>query len=171
MTTDSFYDPGDGEFSQFNADVRVQAQKNAYVQVGYRHTQAGPIPRRGDIWNSISLNEVLAPQAKIDFLTAGGGIRTPWGWTVGGKVYHDFATGQTPEWDVVGLYQNPCRCWSLGLYYVQLAGAGGVSERNQFNFLLTLRGIGATPGFGTKVVKAILGPLLEGEPGLPWSPR
>ena len=171
LTTDSFYDPGDGEFSQFNADVRVQAQKNAYVQVGYRHTQAGPIPRRGDIWNSISLNEVLAPQAKIDFLTAGGGIRTPWGWTVGGKVYHDFATGQTPEWDVVGLYQNPCRCWSLGLYYVQLAGAGGVSERNQFNFLLTLRGIGATPGFGTKVVKAILGPLLEGEPGLPWSPR
>ena len=107
---------------------------------GNRHTRAGFVPQRGDIWNPFSFNEVLTPLSEINFLTASGGFRTPYGWTFGSRVYHDFSTGETPEWDVVGLFQNDCRCWSLGLYYIRLGGGDGLPERNQFNFVLTLRG-------------------------------
>lgn len=171
VSFDAFFDPGDAEFSQFNTDIVLQSNRTAYIQVGHRHTRAGIVPRRGDIWNPLSFNEVLAPQTEINFLTLGGAVRTPFGWTLGSKVYHDFAKGQTPEWDVVGLYQNPCRCWSLGLYYIRLGGSEGLPERNQFNFVVTLRGIGATQGNGTALLQSILGRLLENEPGVPWSPN
>jgi LPS-assembly protein len=169
VSFDAFFDPGETEFSQFNTDILLQAEQTTYIQVGYRHTRAGTIPRRGDIWNPLSFNEVLAPQSEINFLTLGGAIRTPFGWTVGSKLYQDFAKGETPEWDVVGLYQNPCRCWSLGLYYIHLGEGDGLPERNQFNFVLTLRGVGATEGKGTALLQSILGPLLGNEPGVPWS--
>jgi len=171
VSLDAFFDPSDSEFSQLNTDIVLQANQTAYIQVGHRHTRNGTVPRRGDIWNPLSFNEVLAPQSEINFLTLGGAVRMPFGWTVGSKVYHDFARGQTPEWDVVGLYQNPCRCWSLGLYYIRLGGDEGLPERNQFNFVITLRGIGATQGNGTALLQSILGPLLGNEPGVPWSPN
>lgn len=169
LSLDTFYDPESRELSQFNSDVMVQAHQRAYVQLGYRYARSGLLPRRGDIWNPVSFNEVLAAQSEINFFGAGGAVRLPWGWTVGTKAYHDFVTGQTPEWDVVGFYQNSCQCWSLGLYYIRLAGGNGLPERNQFNFFLTLRGLGATTGLGTQIFKRILGPLLQDEPDLPWS--
>ena len=169
LSLDTFYDPVDSELTQFNSDLTVQAHEQAYVQVGHRYARAGLLPRRGDIWNPVSFNEVLSTQTEINFLTAGGAVRLPWGWTIGTKTYHDFATGRTPELDVVGLYQNPCKCWSLGLYYIRLSGGNGLPERNQFNFVLTLRGLGATTGLGTQILKNILGPLLQGERGVPWS--
>ncbi|RMH05774.1 MAG: LPS-assembly protein LptD [Nitrospirae bacterium] len=171
VSVDSFFDPGEREVSQWNTDLTLQAHQHAYVQLGYRHSRAGTIPRRGDIWNPLSFNEVLVPQTAINFLTAGGAVRTPFGWSLGTKIYHDFESGQTSEWDVVGLYQNPCRCWSLGLYFIRLGGTDRVEQRNQFNFVLTLRGIGATPGLGAQVLKSILGPLLKGEVGVPWAIR
>ena len=54
---------------------------------------------------------------KIQFITAGGAFRTPFGWMVGAKGY-DIKNGRSPEYDVVALYQNPCKCWSLGLFYL-----------------------------------------------------
>lgn len=170
LKVDGFYDPNRTEVSQFNSDLHVQAGNHWYFQVGQRHARAESRVRRGDIWNPISFNEVLDARSKINFLTAGGGVRLPFGWTVGSKVYHDFETGDTTEWDVVGLYQSPCRCWSLGLYYIGLDGGEGVEQRNQFNFMITLRGLGSTQGFGSQVMKAILSPLLRDENGLPWSP-
>ena len=169
LSLDTFYDPDDDELTQFNSDVTVQAHQQAYVQLGYRYTRSGLVPRRGDIWNPVSFNEALAAQSEINFLTAGGAVRLPLGWTVGTKAYHDFVTGRTPELDVVGLYQNPCKCWSLGLYYIRLSGGNGLPERNQFNFVLTLRGVGGTTGLGTQLLQSILGPLLQDEPDLPWS--
>jgi len=155
--------------TQFNSDLTVQAHRQAYVQLGHRYTPSGLIPRRGDIWNPVSFNEVLAAQSDINFFTAGGAVRLPLGWTVGTKAYHDFVTGRTPEWDIVGLYQNSCKCWSLGLYYIRLSGGNDLPERNQFNFVLTLRGLGATTGLGTRILRNILAPLLQDEPGMPWS--
>lgn len=169
LSLDTFYDPDDHELTQFNSDVMVQAHQQAYVQLGYRYAPSGLIPRRGDIWNPVSFNEVLAAQSEINFFSAGGAVRLPWGWTVGTQAYHDFVTGRTPEWDVVGLYQNSCKCWSLGLYYIRLSGGNGLPERNQFNFVLTLRGLGATAGLGTQLLQRILGPLVQDEPGLPWA--
>lgn len=169
LSLDTFYNPEDRELSQFNSDVMVQAHQQAYVQLGYRYARSGLLPRRGDVWNPVSFNEVLAAQSEINFFSAGGAVRLPWGWTVGTKAYHDFVTGRTPEWDVVGFYQNSCKCWSLGLYYIRLSGGNGLPERNQFNFFLTLRGLGATTGLGTQIFKRILGPLLQDERDLPWS--
>ncbi len=169
LSFDTFFDPGETEFSQFNSDITLQAKEAAYIRVGHRYARAGNVPRRGDIWNPISFNEVLASQSKINFLTLGGAVRTSFGWTVGSKVYHDLAKKVTPEWDVVGLYQNPCRCWSLGLYYILLGSGGGLPQRNQFNFVLTLRGVGATEGNGTALLQSILGPVLGNGSGLPWS--
>ncbi len=171
LSVDAFYAPSDHEFTQLNAGIAAQMRQRAYVKFGYRHTRAGAVPRRGDIWNPLSFNEVLGAESEFHFFTGGGAVRLSRGWTVGTKVYHDFATGKTPEWDVVGLYQNPCKCWSIGLYYIRLGAGGTLPERNQLNFVLTLRGVGATVGVGTRVIQSILGPLLHGEPGLPWAPR
>ncbi len=163
LTIDAFFDPYRGTFSQWNTDLRVQEESNWYVEIGQRYTRDGNRVRRGDIWNPVSFNEVFAPTPEIQFVTAGGAFRTPWGWTVGAKGYYDVKNGTSPEYDIVALYQNPCKCWSLGLYYLQFP------DRAQYNFMLNMTGIGWTESFGTEVVKAILSPLLIGERGLPWA--
>ena len=68
------------------------------------------------------------------------------------KGYYDVKNGRSPEYDVVALYQNPCRCWSLGLFYLQFP------DRAQYNFMLSLTGIGWTENYGTNVVRTILEP-------------
>jgi LPS-assembly protein len=163
LTIDAFFDPYRPSVSQFNTDFRVQQSNYWYLQVGQRFAQDGNRPRRGDVWNPISFSEVYAPTAEIQFLTAGGAFRTPWGWTVGTKGYYDVKTGKSPEYDVVALYQNPCKCWSLGLFYLQFP------DRAQYNFMLSLTGIGWTDSYGTAIIKSILSPLLIGEKGLPWA--
>ena len=163
LTVDAFFDPYRSSVSQFNTDFHVQQSNYWYLQVGQRFTHDGNRVRRGDVWNPISFNEVYAPTAEIEFLTAGGAFRTPWGWMVGAKTYYDVKNGRSPEYDVVGLYQNPCKCWSLGVYYLQFP------DRAQYNFMLSLTGIGWTESFGTAVVRNILSPLLIGEKGLPWA--
>ncbi len=163
MTIDAFFDPYRSSLSQFNTNFRVQQSNYWYLEVGQRFSHDGNRVRRGDVWNPISFNEVYAPTSEIQFLTAGGAFRTPWGWTVGAKGYYDVKTGKSPEYDVVALYQNPCKCWSLGLYYLQFP------DRQQYSFMLSLTGIGWTESFGTAVVRNILSPLLIGEKGLPWA--
>ena len=163
LTVDSFYNPYRGTFSQLNTDLRYQDRNLWYVEVGQRYTNDGNRVRRGDIWNPISFNTVFAPTAEIDFVTASAAFRTPLGWTVGAKSYYDIKDGKASEFDVVALYQNPCRCWSLGLFYLKFP------DRTQYNFLISLTGVGWTENFGTEVVKSILSPLLIGERGLPWA--
>jgi LPS-assembly protein len=163
LTIDAFVDPYTANLSQFNTDFRVQQANNWYVDVGQRYSTGGNRPRRGDIWNPISFNEVYAPTPQIEFLTASGAFRTPWGWSIGGRGYYDIKNGKSPEYDVVGLYQNPCKCWSLGLYYLQFP------DRAQYNFMLSLTGVGWTENFGTAVLRSILSPLMYGEKGLPWA--
>jgi LPS-assembly protein len=163
LTIDAFFDPYQPMMSQFNTDFRVQQSNYWYLQVGQRYTHDGNRPRRGDVWNPISFSEVYAPTPEVQFVTAGGAFRTPWGWTIGTKSYYDVNLGKSSELDVVALYQNPCKCWSLGLYYLEFP------DRAQYNFMLSLTGIGWTENYGTAVLKNILSPLLIGEKGLPWA--
>jgi len=163
LTVDAFFDPYQSSVSQFNTNLRVQQSNYWYLEVGQRFTHDGNRVRRGDLWNPISFNEVYAPTPEIQFVTAGGAFRTPWGWTIGAKGYYDVKNGRSPEYDVVALYQNPCKCWSLGLYYLEFP------DRVQYNFMLSLTGIGWTESIGTAVIKSILSPLLIGEKGLPWA--
>lgn len=163
LTVDAFFDPYRSTLSQFNTDFRVQQSNYWYLEVGQRFSREGNRVRRGDVWNPVSFNEVYAPTAEIQFVTAGGGFRTPWGWTIGAKGYYDVKSSKSPEYDVVALYQNYCKCWSLGLYYLQFP------DRAQYNFMLSLTGIGWTENFGTAVLRSILSPLLVGEKGLPWA--
>ena len=162
LTLDAFYDPYRNMFSQFNTDLRFQYEREWYVEVGQRHTREGLRPRRGDIWNPISFNEVFAPTEELNFLTLAGGVRGPFGLAFGAKTYYDVKRGGSPETDVVALYRNPCECWSLGLYYIQFP------DRVQYNFMLTLTGVGTTENFGTQIMKYLLQPLLIGERALPW---
>jgi LPS-assembly protein len=163
VTVDAFFDPYRSSITQFNTNFRVQQSNYWYLEVGQRFTDAGNRVRRGDVWNPISFNEVYAPTPEIQFVTAGGAFRTPWGWTVGAKGYYDVKNQRSPEYDVVGLYQNPCKCWSIGFYYLQFP------DRQQYHFMLSLTGLGWTESFGTAVVRTILSPLLIGEKGLPWA--
>ena len=163
LTVDAFLDPYKATVSQWNTDLRVQQSNYWYAEIGQRFTHDGNRVRRGDIWNPISFNEVYAPTQEIQFVTAGGGFRTPWGWTVGAKGYYDVKGGRSPEFDVVALYQNPCKCWSLGFYYLQFP------DRQSYSFMLSMTGIGWTENFGTIVARTILGPLLVGDRGLPWA--
>jgi LPS-assembly protein len=163
VALDAFFNPYQGTLTQWNTDFRVQQSYDWYVEVGQRFTNGGNRPRRGDLWNPISFNEVYAPTGEVEFLTTGGAFRTPWGWTIGGKAYYNVNSGTVSEFDMVGLYQNPCKCWSLGLYYLQFP------DRTQYNFMLNLTGIGWTENFGTAVMRSILSPLLIGEKGLPWA--
>jgi len=163
LTIDAFFDPYRSSVSQFNTDLRFQQSNYWYLQVGQRFTQAGNRVQRGDLWNPISFSQVYAPTSEVQFVTAGGAFRTPWGWTVGAKSYYDVKNDTFSEFDIVGLYQNPCKCWSLGLYYIQFP------DRASYNFMLSFTGIGWTENLGTTLLKTILGPLLIGERGLPWS--
>lgn len=163
LTIDSFFDVYRGTFSQWNTDLRFQHESQWYVEVGQRYTNGGNRVRRGDIWNPVSFGEVFAPTPEVLFMTASAAFRTPLGWTIGAKSYYDIQDGSAPELDLVALYQNPCRCWSLGLYFLRFP------DRQQYNFLLSLTGLGASEGIGGQVIKTILGPLLIGERGLPWS--
>lgn len=162
VIVDAFLDPYGPGVSQFNTDLRFQEGTNWYVEVGQRYARDGNRVRRGDIWNPISFNEVFAPTEEIQFVTMGGAFRTPWGWTFGAKAYYDVDNGRSPELDTVALYQNPCRCWSVGFYYLKFP------DREQYNFMLSLTGIGWTEGAGTAVMRTLLSPLLWGERGLPW---
>ena len=162
LTIDAFFDPYRSSVSQFNTDLRVQQSNHWYLQVGQRFTQDGNRVQRGDLWNPISFGQVYAPTPEIQFVTAAGAFRTPWGWTVGAKSYYDVKKDTFSEFDIVGLYQNPCKCWSLGLYYIQFP------DRASYNFMLSLTGIGWTENLGTTLIKTILSPLLIGERGLPW---
>jgi LPS-assembly protein len=163
LTIDSFFDPYRGKFTQFNTDLRFQQKNLWYVEVGQRYTNEGNRVRRGDIWNPLSFGEVFAPTPEVFFTTASVAFRLPLGWTVGAKAYYDFKDGTSPEFDLVGLYQNPCKCWALGLYYLQFP------DRAQYNFVVSLTGISWTENFGTAVIRSILEPLLIGERGLPWA--
>ena len=163
VTVDAFFDPYSAGLSQFNTDFRLQQSNEWYVEVGQRFSRNGNRVQRGDLWNPISFNQVFDPTDEVQFVTAGGGFRTPFGWLVGAKGYYDINNRQSPEYDVVALYQNPCKCWSLGLFYLQFP------DRAQYNFMLSLTGIGWTENYGTNVVKQILSPLTWGEKGLPWA--
>lgn len=162
LTVDAFFDPYRMDLSQWNTDVRYQDRDQWYVELGQRYTNEGNRVRRGDIWNPISFNEVYAPTQAVHYATGTVAFRAPLGWTLGAKTYYDMKSGQRPETDLVGVYQNPCKCWSLGLFYIQFP------DRVQYNFLISLTGVGATEGFGTQLMKAILNPLLKDEKGLPW---
>jgi len=162
LTVDSFFDPYNVGFSQFNTDLRIQNDNKWYVDIGQRFTRGGNRVRRGDIWNTISFNEVFAPTPEVNFATVQGGVSLPLGWTVGARTYYDFKNGASPETDLVALYQNPCKCWSLGLYLLNFP------DRQNYNFMLSLTGLGATESFGTQVVKTILSPILKGEKAVPW---
>jgi len=165
LTVDAFFDHRKKEFTQLNTDGLIQGHRAWYLTVGQRYSKAGSRTRRGDIWNPISFNEVLVPAEKILFLTAGGGVRLPGGVTVGSRWYHDFRTGKTAELDVVALYQNPCRCFSLGLYYVRFP------DREQYDFLISLTGLWGSQGNGTQLMQSILGPIMGGDRGVPWNYR
>ena len=163
LALDAFFNPYQGTMTQWNTDLRVQQADYWYVEVGQRHTRDGNRPKRGDLWNPISFNEVYAPTGEVEFLTTTGAFKTPWGWTIGGKAYYNLTNGNIPEVDIVALYQNPCKCWSAGLYFLQFP------DRAQYNWMLSLTGIDWTENFGTAVMRSILGPLLIGDKGLPWA--
>ncbi len=165
LAVDSFIDPYDGRVSQFNADAKWQYRDRWYVSVGQRYTQNANRPKRGDIWNTLSFNEVFQTTGEIQFLTASAALRLPFGWTLGARTYYDIETKQATETDVVALYQNPCRCWSLGLFYLDFP------DRAQYNFVLSFTGLGFTPSIGSTVLQTILSPLLREERGLPWPSR
>jgi LPS-assembly protein len=163
LLVDGFLDPYRGKFSQWNTDLRIQYENRWYVDIGQRYTKAGNRVRRGDIWNPISFNEVFAPTPEVQYASVGGAVRLPFNVTVGAKTYYDIKTGTSPETDVVGLYQNPCKCWALGVYYLDFP------DRAQYNFVFSLTGVSWTEGVGTATMKGLLGPLLYGERGLPWA--
>ena len=163
LTIDAFFDPYQPGVSQFNTDLRFQEGTNWYFEIGQRYTREGNRVRRGDIWNPISFNEVFAPTTEIQFVTMGGAFRTPWGWTFGAKAYYDVKNGRSPELDTVALYQNPCKCWSVGFYYLKFP------DREQYMAMLSLTGVGWTDSAGTAVMRTLLSPLLWGERGLPWA--
>mgnify|MGYP000657496299 CR=1 FL=1 len=165
LRVDAFVDHTQKELTQLNTDGLIQGHRAWYFSVGQRYSKAGSRTRRGDIWNPISFNEVLAPAEKILYLTAGGGVRLPGGFTIGSRWYHDFRTGETAELDVVALYQNPCRCFSVGLYYLRFP------DREQYDFLISLTGLWGGQGNGTQLMRDILGPIMQGDRGVPWDYR
>lgn len=162
LMVDSFFDPYGGSFSQFNTDLRYQDGKRWYLELGQRWARNGTRVKRGDIWNAISFNEVFVPTANVNFLTAGGAIRAPFGITLGGRSYFDIANSVIRELDMGALYQNPCKCWSAGISYLKFP------NRSQFNFLISLTGVGSTGGYAMQLLRSLLGPLLVGERGVPW---
>ena len=94
------------------------------------------------------LTRCLLRRKEIQFVTMGASVPLGVGHS-GRKAYYDVKHGRSPELDAVALYQNPCRCWSVGLYYLKFP------DREQYSFMLSLTGVGWTESAGTVVMRTL----------------
>jgi hypothetical protein len=134
LEVDSFLDVYRGALDSVNSDLNIRLTGWWRLVLGQRFTQSGSLPQRGDLFNPLALNQrVLVPG--INFLTLSTSIALPGGFILGNRTYYDVGHQSRTEVDYGISYQS--QCWSVAFAYQDLP------EKNQFSFMITLKGAGA----------------------------
>ncbi|MFQ5455476.1 MAG: LPS-assembly protein LptD [Nitrospirota bacterium] len=132
---DSFYNLYDKDFSVFSSDLKFQLSSIGGGSIGHRYTKAGRLPKKGDIFNPLSLDKNSEERPTTRFLTWNLNITLPLHITFSNYAYYDLFMDKFAD---IGYRLNyGSQCWGISFSYIDL------SDRNQFTFLVTLRGVGA----------------------------
>jgi LPS-assembly protein len=144
LDVDTFYNYRSA-FPIVNTDLNFELSQEYFFSVGPRFTKAGPVPIRGDLFNPVTLNDVLIQAEKTHFYTAEVGKTLPFNFYAVVRGYYDGQTGRFPEVDYGLYYVNPSRCWGVGALVIERGQIPGVAPaQTEFAFLFTLGGVGYT---------------------------
>lgn len=132
---DTFYDFDDHRFSFWNTDFTLDLPPYLTATLGQRYARGGTVPQRGDLFNPLYLGDQEST-ARIQFWTEKVVIRTPWGFHLASRAYFDAETSKFVEIAYGLQYED--QCWGITFTYQDLR------TRNEFSFMLTLKGLGAT---------------------------
>ena len=145
LDVDTFYNHSESAVSVLNTDLNFELRNGYFLSLGQRFTRAGPVPVRGDLFNPLTLNDVLIQSEKTHFYTAEVGTALPFNLYAVLRGYYDAQTGRFPEVDYGLYYVNPSRCWGVGVLLIERGQIPGVAPaQTEFAFLFTLGGVGST---------------------------
>jgi LPS-assembly protein len=145
LDVDTFYNYTESAVSVLNTDLNFELRNGYFLSLGQRFTRAGPVPVRGDLFNPLTLNDVLIQTEKTHFYTAEVGTALPFNLYAVIRGYYDAQTGRLPEVDYGLYYVNPSRCWGVGVLLIERGQIPGVAPaQTEFAFLFTLGGVGST---------------------------
>lgn len=135
LEVDTFYDPYDDQINAINIDLALQIQAYLNLTITQRTSRAGTLPKKGDLFNPYYLGDREIVKTDINFWSEQISITTPWGLRFVNKVFYDADQDELVEIDYILEYQ--AQCWGLGFSYLDF------HDREEFSFLITLRGLGA----------------------------
>ncbi len=145
LDVDTFYNHSESAVSVLNTDLNFELRNGYFLSLGQRFTKAGPVPVRGDLFNPLTLNDVLIQTEKTHFYTAEVGTALPFNLYAVIRGYYDAQTGRFPEVNYGLYYVNPSRCWGVGVLLIERGQIPGVAPaQTEFAFLFTLGGVGST---------------------------
>jgi LPS-assembly protein len=138
LDVDVFYNHADSAISVFNTDLRFNVARDAFLSVGQRFTRPGSVAVKGDLFNPMTLNEVLVQTDKTHFYTAEAGLALPSNLYAVVRGYLDQNNWSFPEMNYGLYYVNASRCWGGGFLFIQRP------DQTEFAFVFTLGGVGFT---------------------------
>lgn len=143
LDVDAFYDYTESAVASFNTDLRFNLAKEYFFSIGQRFTRAGPVPVRGDLFNPLTLNDVIQQTETTHFYTAEVGKVLPFNLYAVVRGYYDATTGRFPEVDYGLYYVNTSRCWGVGVLLLQTGQIPGIAAAGtEYAVVFTLGGIG-----------------------------
>ncbi|HLG44321.1 MAG TPA: LPS assembly protein LptD [Nitrospirales bacterium] len=138
LDLDVFYNHADSAVSAVNTDLRVELTKRYFAVIGQRFTRAGAVPVKGDLFNSLSLNEALVQTQTTHFYIAEVGAALPFNLNFVARAYFDQEAGIFQEVNYGLYYVGASRCWGAGALVIQRP------DQTEFAFMVTLGGVGST---------------------------
>src|SRR5437879_11698672 len=97
LDIDTFYNHTESAVAQINTDLSVELTKWFFVGVGERLRRAGTVPVKGDLFNTLSLNEHLVQEHTTHFYTGQMGVVLQYKSNVVTQAYYDKHTRVCPE--------------------------------------------------------------------------
>ncbi len=137
LDIDAFYNHTASAVSALNTDIRIELLKRYFFSVGQRFTRpGGAVAVRGDLFNPISMNEVLVQTQTTHFYNAEFGVALPYNFYFVTRGYYDKDDGVFPEINYGLYYVGSNRCWGVGALLIQRP------DQTEYAFVFTLGGVG-----------------------------
>ncbi|MBI1820772.1 MAG: LPS-assembly protein LptD [Nitrospirae bacterium] len=133
VKTDGYFNFYSGSTDIFNADILIDSPGLGFFSVGERFSRQGSIPKKGDIFNPLSLGLLQDQPFPIRFLTSTVRIFLPYRWTFAAQYYFDYQNNIVAEADYGIRYI--ANCWGFSVGYVRFP------EKSQVTFLINLTGL------------------------------
>ncbi len=131
LQMDAFYDVSHSRVRDLTTDVHLEKQDLRFA-LGQRYTQAGSLPKKGDLWDPSFLGRSEAVSRKV-FWTGRLWLQMPWRLQGGIRLDYDADKNKMVQ-SLYGLWYEQ-DCWGMTLDYSQLP------NRNEWSFMLHLKGL------------------------------